>query len=463
MTPGHNYLPDESSAQVPGFPEQQRAIIFSRDGRKCMNITIAKPPTPPSLNIEPVDIFLDTCPPPAPTSASTSTKKKKKRTKNKKKGDSTTQPDSTTVENRVDACIEMTADSSKIPTSMEMTKSISSHISTHPVHPEEGASKKKKKKHEEGQASLQQHSHPLNNFPDTSNDAIWNSDNSEERQRIRDFWLHLGEEERRALVKVEKEAVLRRMKEERDPCPCARCGQKRQALEDELEVLYDAYYDELEQYANHQQQYLACENQSDCSEEEYEVEFEEEEVVEYEDSDEEEEETEHNSAYFDLGDSLKIKGGILTVADDLIKNDGKRFLAMMERLANRSVRKEETPSVNDSRARMHHESGPPSSNISMDGEVQTDGDRSLDEGGKDDQSIDENRRMFQVFAARMFEQRVLTAYREKIAQDRQQKLLQELEEENRLQREKEERRLRKQEKKKEKRRYMILLLIIPSV
>ncbi|KAK9768204.1 Stress response protein nst1 [Basidiobolus ranarum] len=453
MTAAHNYSSDESLPPLSGYPEQQRAIIFSRDGRKCMNITIAKPPTPPSLNIEPVDIFLDSCPPPVPSS--TSTKKKKKKTKSKKKGENLGQTEpSCTSQSKSDDGLKILPDSMSIPNCEETSiQSISFSTTNCSLQPDEGNLKKKKKKGEElPDPLLQIQSHALNNFPDTSNDAIWSSDNSEERQRIREFWLHLGEEERRALVKVEKEAVLRRMKEERDPCPCTRCGQKRQALEDELEVLYDAYYDELEQYANHQQQYLACENQSECSEEEYEVEFEEEEVVEYEDSDDEEEEEEHNSAYFDLGDSLKIKGGILTVADDLIKNDGKRFLAMMERLANRSVRKEEDSSAIDSRARVHHDID--SRSPSIDVEIKSDGDRGPDGAGKEDQSIDENRRMFQVFAARMFEQRVLTAYREKIAQDRQQKLLQELEEENRLQREKEQRKLKKQEKKKEKRRQL---------
>ena len=51
---------------------------------------------------------------------------------------------------------------------------------------------------------------------------------SSERERIRDFWLGLRENERRALVKVEKEAVLRKMKEQqRSGCSCAVCGRKR--------------------------------------------------------------------------------------------------------------------------------------------------------------------------------------------------------------------------------------------
>lgn len=34
------------------------------------------------------------------------------------------------------------------------------------------------------------------------------------------------------------------------------CNNNRNAIEEELEVLYDAYYEELEQYANHQQRYV---------------------------------------------------------------------------------------------------------------------------------------------------------------------------------------------------------------
>lgn len=127
---------------------------------------------------------------------------------------------------------------------------------------------------------------------------IWSTNSSEERERIKEFWLGLGEDERRALVKIEKETVLKKMKEQqKHSCSCAVCGRKRfvvcqclaekfsltpspsifsrflshlqllldavhfdlvrSAIEEELEVLYDAYYEELEQYANYQQQYAS--------------------------------------------------------------------------------------------------------------------------------------------------------------------------------------------------------------
>ncbi|KAG1164779.1 hypothetical protein G6F36_013739 [Rhizopus arrhizus] len=43
------------------------------------------------------------------------------------------------------------------------------------------------------------------------------------------------------------------MKDNRNTSVIAQCAAKR-AIEAELEVLYDAYYEKLEQYANHQQQ-----------------------------------------------------------------------------------------------------------------------------------------------------------------------------------------------------------------
>lgn len=60
-------------------------------------------------------------------------------------------------------------------------------------------------------------------------DGFWTRpSNAEERQRIREFWLQLREDERRSLIKIEKEAVLKKMKEQqRHSCNCSVCGKKR--------------------------------------------------------------------------------------------------------------------------------------------------------------------------------------------------------------------------------------------
>jgi len=121
--------------------------------------------------------------------------------------------------------------------------------------------KKKKKKHSEPEgaeaaAEMEPQPGPSSYRPvqhqvARSDDRFWNTNSQEERQRIKDFWLSLGEEERRNLVRLEKETILRKMKEQqRNTCSCAVCGRKRTAIEQELESLYESYYKELENYAN---------------------------------------------------------------------------------------------------------------------------------------------------------------------------------------------------------------------
>ncbi|KAG5296823.1 stress response protein nst1 [Histoplasma ohiense] len=333
-----------------------------------------------------------------------------------------------------------------------------------------------------------------------SKDRIWNTSTQEERENIKEFWLQLGEEERRSLVKVEKEAVLRKMKEQqKHSCSCTVCGRKRTAIEEELEVLYDAYYEELEQYANHSQSsfenggpivpprlyqpplrsldrhpHLANSQlpprgrvqelpDDDDLEEDYDEDDEEDEPY----SDDELEEAARSSGadFFAFGNSLTVKDGILTVADDLLKNDGKHFIDMMEQLAERRMQREEdtqyaTASAAHQSLHAGHNHGPPLDEEDYEDEEDDDYDSQDDEDYEEDemdamteeQRMEEGRRMFQIFAARMFEQRVLTAYREKVARERQLKLIEELEEENRLDVQREAKKAREAQKRKDKKK-----------
>lgn len=209
-------------------------------------------------------------------------------------------------------------------------------------------------------------------------DRIWNTTTNEERERIKEFWLNLGEEERRMLVKVEKEAVLKKMKEQqKHSCSCSVCGRKRTAIEEELEVLYDAYYEELEQYANQQQfpsqtsinstrqqlprpprhgkitEVLHSDDSKGSFDEDEEQDLSEDDLLTDDDLSHDEDDDEEYSddeygheahappEFFKFGNSLTVKGGILTVADDLLKNDGKKFIEMMEQLAERRMQREE--------------------------------------------------------------------------------------------------------------------------
>lgn len=79
-------------------------------------------------------------------------------------------------------------------------------------------------------------------------------------------------------------------------------------------------------------------------------------------------------------------------------------------------------------------------------------DASDDEPLTEQERIEEGRRMFQIFAARMFEQRVLTAYREEVAAEKQNQLLREIEAEQRLAEEREAKKAKEAQKKKDKKK-----------
>jgi hypothetical protein len=76
----------------------------------------------------------------------------------------------------------------------------------------------------------------------------------------------------------------------------------------------------------------------------------------------------------------------------------------------------------------------------------------------EEQKMEEGKRMFHIFAARLFEQRVLHAYRERVAQERQLQLLRELEDEDKLTKEREAKKQSQNQKKKDKKRFAIARL-----
>ncbi|KAF9296430.1 hypothetical protein BGZ74_010333 [Mortierella antarctica] len=352
--------------------------------------------------------------------------------------------------------------------------------------------KKKKKKTVSTDSSSSLDAHPESTTPssstdqistmgmDTTNgDRIWNTSDAEERQRIRAFWFQLPERDRRTLVRLEKEAVMEKMKEQqRHACPCAVCGRKRSAIEDELEQLYDAYYDELEEYAHQlkdRKPAMSTSVSSTTSVTHHAIESESgKEVAHAEDIDQDSHES-HDSQDShdsidgiaddedDTGDDIDDPGsgidtrtqllpydapniaqateGILNVAEDLLGNNGEKFLEMMDRLELEG-RLEYTPRVRET----------PSTQIVPVEEEEEKCENEASDALTKELRMEEGRKMFQAFAARMFEQRVLSAYREQIAEERRLRLLQELEEETRQEQLREERKEREKEKKREKKR-----------
>ncbi|TPX30382.1 hypothetical protein SmJEL517_g06034 [Synchytrium microbalum] len=327
---------------------------------------------------------------------------------------------------------------------------------------------------------------------------IWYKSDAEEKLRIREFWLELTEDERRALVKLEKEAVLKKMKEQqKQTCSCSVCGRKRTVIEEELEILYDAYYEELENFThdqarssgrkdllaiphphahthqhnhNHHHHHhhhssrhhsrsgsASRDSYAESEEEEDDDEEDDDEDVDDEDDDDddgddddddESGESGSSSGIFEFGNSLTVKdGNILTVADDFLKNDGRKFLELMEQLAERKMKRLEEDEISNGGGQQGNGSGDGGDDSYEEDDEYDDDDE--EDTMTEEQRMEEGRRMFQIFAAKMFEQRVLQAYREKVAQERQQRFLEELEEEERQKEAQAEAKQKNKEKKKQ--------------
>jgi hypothetical protein len=374
---------------------------------------------------------------------------------------------------------------------------------------------------------------------------LWNTSTQQERMNIKNFWLSLSEDDRKALLRIEKEAVLKKMKQQqKSSCSCTVCGRKRTAIEEELEVLYEGYYEELEHYANdpapiattnglvpdplqHRRPHplatppppMPHHHQPGHIHEELEEEEYSDEEDEYSEGEEYSEDEELEplpepqrvkqgvSDFFNFGDHLAVKGiltpwpeqlrallkltsdNLLTVADDLLKNDGRKFIEMMEQLAERRMQRESRSQYEAE----NHSGYPPNEQAYSHEDALTAGDEfdddeaSYDSGEEYDEDLDEDdetvgadmqtasriansgtdrlqgglteeqriqegRRMFQIFAARMFEQRVLTAYREKVAKERQEQLLQDLVNEEEREKAKEAKKQRDAQKRKDKKK-----------
>lgn len=299
-----------------------------------------------------------------------------------------------------------------------------------------------------------------------------------ERQTIKYFWLSLTSDQRRELVQVEKEAVLNKMKrQQKNTCECDICGRKRVAIEQELETLYADYYKELDHLAESKDlpllplpsmgffqadDVLRGGHQDELSEATQRLSLASTETARPlpqnlgkeidEDGD-----TEEDEPYEFADDGEGMQGlDVSSVADDLLTNDGKKFIEMMERLAEKRAGRIEEIKDDDNEEGVVDDEGI----VEDEEEYENDSDYSdysseysqTGESLTADQRMEEGRRMFQIFAARMFEQRVLHAYKQSVAAQVKAELQQMEEEKKVLDLEKEAREEQKRERKKEKKR-----------
>ena len=93
-----------------------------------------------------------------------------------------------------------------------------------------------------------------------------------------------------------------------------------------------------------------------------------------------------------LGRTNSLLDGILTVADDLLKNDGKHFIDMMEQLAERRMQREEDAqyaATSPAHQSIHagHNHAPPLDEEDYDDEEEDDYDSQDDEEYEEDEMV----------------------------------------------------------------------------
>ncbi|WFD31532.1 Stress response protein nst1 [Malassezia sp. CBS 17886] len=338
---------------------------------------------------------------------------------------------------------------------------------------------------------------------------------AEERECIQDFWHALTRRERQRLVDAEHESVQQKLREfTRSACACVVCARKRGAIEGKLGELYRTYYDALEsdteQHADaaggpgpfpgsialdshggvvganlilarqphgmRDARYAPLHPRADV-----EVDVEDDDVYDEDELDEDEYDDEydddepnddeldaeldldseslrheplshgalvprrrrtfdsdtehtHGSDCYCINSSLTVKG-ILAVADDLSGNEVQKLILMMEQLAERPTLAGDACAAPDA---------PDDERDSAASDAELTPEEQREQGW----------RMFQIFAARILEHRVLQAYREKVAQERQLQLLRELEEEEFNEKAREAKRAKENQRKKDKKRQL---------
>jgi len=233
--------------------------IYNRTASAHINVSSPTSPPPSSSPSTPQTTQKSASPPPptvvAPAAPVGAKKKKKKRSK-AKSGAGNVGPDTPLGDEDLDYSRrdgdedrDLTDDDDNIPDlvdldaptitqrgpnlSIPMTATSSASSKTAAV---TSKSKKKKKKGKTGNAisdsnGVTHHmsqSTEITNPSSTSSQKIWNTTTAEEKERIKEFWLGLSEQERRNLVRVEKEHVSKRVKEGSKilNCSCHVCGRK---------------------------------------------------------------------------------------------------------------------------------------------------------------------------------------------------------------------------------------------
>jgi hypothetical protein len=326
-----------------------------------------------------------------------------------------------------------------------------------------------------------------------------------ERKKILQFWSSLNYAARKKIVRVEKQELLKKIKEKhKHICSCTVCGRKRAVIDREVERLYDQYCTELEYNTtkvNKTESTLHNINTNTQPSEPpqpiQQQQFSNDDVPPLEHTNEEDfEDIEEEEDFRDVDDNLEglmqynfgrnlyVDQGAITITEDWLRQNSADIIDILYRFVQSdSGEGLEMMMMGTSSAQTKHQHRRPlkrdeedeqDENVTYDDEEEEEEeDEEEDEEDEEDEEEEEeeeeerhthnevednkwreSKKMFRMYAAKLFYEKIVMAYREKLALEMQNILIQEEEEKDRLRKSKEkkarETKIKKQKKDEER-------------
>jgi hypothetical protein len=330
-----------------------------------------------------------------------------------------------------------------------------------------------------------------------------------ERKKFLQFWTSLSHTARKRIVRVEKQELLKKIKEKhRHICSCTVCGRKRAVIDREVERLYDQYCAELEynttklqstpnvnmisetqpmlQVSSNQQRRpppttevvpstSSSEPPLDNSNEEDSYDDPEEENEDWSDV---EDQNSEDLIRYNFGKNLYVDQGAISVSDDWLRENSNNIIEVLYKYFVQSDSGDglELMMMGTSTAPKHQHRRPSlkrddvdidDGTYSEEEEEEEDADEEEEEEEEEEEDEEEDeediqaqneaeekkwresKKMFRMYAAKLFYEKIVMAYREKLALEMQNILIQE-EEEREKQRKNKEKKVRDNKIKKQK-------------
>ncbi|CCH41790.1 Stress response protein NST1 [Wickerhamomyces ciferrii] len=227
-----------------------------------------------------------------------------------------------------------------------------------------------------------------------NSDKLIPDDQDDLNEQLKEYWSSLSPDEKKNLLNLERDSVFKVMKEQqRITCNCSVCGRKREIIEQELKNLYDNYFDGIDtqeliaaelfninnkqqnqfqkhkhdqqirqnnlqnrsrngsssniqqhqqQVQQHQQQLLQQQQRAQKQQQQQQQQQQQSQQGQQNQQNQQNQnqQNQQQAQRSNRSSETQRRNGIMSVAEDLLQNDGKKFLEMMEKLAESRIQRQ---------------------------------------------------------------------------------------------------------------------------